>query len=209
MNVLHIDSSPLAGRSVSRDLSARIVASITERLPDVTIVSRDVGLDPPAHAAADILDLVWFKRFDDLTASQVREKVVSDTLITELLAADIIVIGTPTYNFTITTQLKAWFDRVLPSWIDVPLYAGRTGRACGRQESDRGRISRWCLLDRQPVTSRLPSPLSERNSRFHGHRRCGGRAGRRRQRLPGGSGTCARSGTPANRCGAFLCFVFS
>jgi FMN-dependent NADH-azoreductase len=112
MNVLHIDSSPLAGRSVSRDLSARIVASIKERFPDATIVSRDVGLAPPAHAAADILDLVRFHRFDGLTASQIREKVVSDTLVTELLAADIIVIGAPMYNFTITTQLKAWFDRV-------------------------------------------------------------------------------------------------
>jgi FMN-dependent NADH-azoreductase len=112
MNVLHIDSSPLAGRSVSRDLSARIVASIKERFPDAKIVSRDVGLDPPAHAAADILDLVRFKRFDDLTASQLREKVISDTLVIELLAADIIVIGAPMYNLTITTQLKAWFDRV-------------------------------------------------------------------------------------------------
>lgn len=134
MNVLHIDSSPLAGRSISRDLSARIVASITERLPDVTIVSRDVGLDPPAHAAADILDLVRFNRFDDLTASQVREKVVSDTLITELLAADIIVIGTPMYNFTITTQLKAWFDRVCQAGLTFRYTPeGPVGLAVGKK----------------------------------------------------------------------------
>ena len=112
MNILHIDSSPLAGRSVSRDLSARIVARIREHFPDVTVVSRDVGLNPPAHASADILDLVKFKRFDDLTARQVCERRVSDTLVAELLVADIIVIGAPMYNFTITTQLKAWIDRV-------------------------------------------------------------------------------------------------
>jgi FMN-dependent NADH-azoreductase len=112
MNVLHIDSSPLTAPSVSRELSARIVATIKQRFPDVTVVTRDVGLDPPAHAAADILDLVRFKRLDDLTAGQVREKQLSDTLVTELLAADVIVIGAPMYNFTITTQLKAWFDRV-------------------------------------------------------------------------------------------------
>jgi FMN-dependent NADH-azoreductase len=112
MNILHIDSSPLAGRSVSRDLTARIVMGIKERFPNVTIVSRDVGFDPPAHGAADILDLVRFKHLDDLTARQVREKTISDTLVAELLAADIIVIGAPMYNFTITTQLKAWIDRV-------------------------------------------------------------------------------------------------
>ncbi len=105
MNVLHIDSSPLAGRSVSRDLSARIVASIKERFPDVTIVSRDVGLDPPAHAAADILDLVRFHRFDGLTTSQVREKVISDTLITEAELA--VIIGESTRHATADSALSS------------------------------------------------------------------------------------------------------
>ena len=134
MKVLHIDSSPLAGSSVSRDLSARIVAGIKERLPDVTIVSRDVGLDPPAHAAADILDLVRFKRLDDLTASQVREKQLSDTLVTELLSADVIVIGAPMYNFTITTQLKAWFDRVCQAGLTFRYTSeGPVGLAVGKK----------------------------------------------------------------------------
>ena len=181
MNVLHIDSSPLAAPSVSRELSARIVASIKQRFPDVTVVTRDVGLDPPAHAAADILDLVRFKRLDDLTASQVREKELSDTLVTELLAADVIVIGAPMYNFTITTQLKAWFDRVCQAGSTFRYTSEGPVGAYGRQESDRGRISRRRLLDQQPVPSRLPDPVSERNSRLHRHHRCGGGAGRRRQ----------------------------
>jgi FMN-dependent NADH-azoreductase len=134
MNVLHIDSSPLEGRSVSRELSARIVAGIREQFPDAALVRRDVGLEPPEHAAADILDLVRFKRFDDLTARQVREKALSDLLVGELLAADLIVIGAPMYNFAITTQLKAWIDRVCQAGLTFRyLPEGPIGLATGKR----------------------------------------------------------------------------
>ncbi len=46
---------------------------------------------------------------------QLREKALADTLIGEMEAADIIVIGSPMYNFTVSTQLKAWIDRVRQS----------------------------------------------------------------------------------------------
>jgi FMN-dependent NADH-azoreductase len=134
MNVLHVDSSPLEGRSVSRELSARVVAGILQRFPEATVVRRDVGIEPPIHAAADILDLVRFKRFEDLTARQVGEKALSDLLVAELLAADIIVIGAPMYNFTITTQLKAWIDRVCQAGLTFRYSPeGPIGLATGKQ----------------------------------------------------------------------------
>jgi len=116
-NILHIDSSPIFGGSVTRQLSARIVTRILEQFPDSAVTIRDVGLDPPGHAAADVLDMVRFKRFDGLTSAQVREKALSDRLVAELLAADIVVIGAPMYNFTVTTQLKAWLDRVCQAGV--------------------------------------------------------------------------------------------
>ena len=117
VNILHIDSSPILEGSMTRQLSARIVARILEQRPDAAVTVRDVGLDPPGHAAAHVLDLIRFKRFDGLTAAQVREKALSDRLVAELLAADIVVIGTPMYNFTVTTQLKAWLDRVCQAGV--------------------------------------------------------------------------------------------
>ena len=36
----------------------------------------------------------------------------SQAVLEEFLAADIVVIGAPMYNFTIPSQLKAWIDRI-------------------------------------------------------------------------------------------------
>jgi FMN-dependent NADH-azoreductase len=120
MNILHIDSSPQLGRSVSRELTERIVASLLARVPSATVTRRDVALEPPAHISAEIIDIVRYKKDEDLSPLQVKEKALADALIAELQAADVVVIGSPMYNYTITTHLKAWLDRVCQ--------AGRTFR---------------------------------------------------------------------------------
>lgn len=112
MNILHIDSSPLEGRSVSRDLTAKIVAGLSRRFPGSTVVRRDVGLDAMPHADAEIVDIVRYKKEEDLSPRQRQERALADVLIAELVTADFIVIGSPMYNYTITTQLKVWLDRV-------------------------------------------------------------------------------------------------
>ncbi len=43
---------------------------------------------------------------------QKRENAISEALVAQFLAADVLVIGAPLYNFAIPTQLKAWIDRV-------------------------------------------------------------------------------------------------
>ena len=65
-----------------------------------------------AHADAEILDIVRFKKDEDLSPRQIQERQLADTVIAELEAADLIVIGSPMYNFTVSTQLKSWLDRV-------------------------------------------------------------------------------------------------
>ena len=62
MNILHIDSSPLVGRSVSRELTERVVAGILESVPNATVTRRDVALDPPAHAGAETIDIVRYQK---------------------------------------------------------------------------------------------------------------------------------------------------
>ncbi|HEY2051248.1 MAG TPA: NAD(P)H-dependent oxidoreductase [Caulobacteraceae bacterium] len=133
-NILHVDSSPVLEGSVTRLLSARIVARIVEQRPDATVTVRDVGRDPPGHATTHVVDLIRFKRFDALTAAQAEEKALSDRLVAELLAADVIVIGTPMYNFTVTTQLKAWLDRVCQAGLTFRYTPeGPVGLATGKR----------------------------------------------------------------------------
>ena len=112
MNILHIDSSPMGERSVSRELTARTVASLLHQIPNAGVIRRDVALDPISHLTQDVVDAVRFMKDEESTARQRQEKALVGTLITELRSADVLVIGSPMHNFTVTTQLKAWLDRV-------------------------------------------------------------------------------------------------
>jgi FMN-dependent NADH-azoreductase len=117
--LLHIDSSVLGEHSVSRRLSAALVAQWRAADPTIAVVYRDLGAEPPAHLSGAILAA---GRLDPSNLSdQLRHEIgVSEALIEEFLAADAIVIGAPMYNFAIPTQLRAWIDRVVQ--------AGRTFR---------------------------------------------------------------------------------
>jgi FMN-dependent NADH-azoreductase len=112
MQILHVDSSPQGDRSVSRELTALAVAALRSRYPGATVVERDVAASPPTHADADVMDFVRFHRLETLSLRQREEKDRTDAILGEFLAADVVVIGAPMYNFTIPTQLKAWVDRV-------------------------------------------------------------------------------------------------
>jgi len=112
MNVLHIDSSPLADASVSRLLTKSIVAALTEAHPDLQITRLDLAETPPPHLTGDLMQVVKFRNLDALSAAQREELARTDTLVDQFLAADVVVIGAPMYNFSVPTQLKAWVDRV-------------------------------------------------------------------------------------------------
>lgn len=99
MKILHIDSSALGSHSVSRALTADIVAKIRGARPDAAVRYRDLAAQPLSH---------WSPVADAANpATQVGHEVMD-----EFLAADVIVIGAPMYNFGIPSQLKAWIDRI-------------------------------------------------------------------------------------------------
>ena len=111
MKLLHIDSSILGESSASRRLSAAIVAAFAEVVPDLEIVRRDLDADPIPH-----LDSRRLPTVRPANAPQGATGVPDDKgalALDEFLAADIVVIGAPMYNFTIPSQLKAWIDRIL------------------------------------------------------------------------------------------------
>ena len=110
--LLHIDSSPLAGNSASRQLTARIVREWVAAHPGTTVEHLDLVKDAPSHLDGESLGFRLGVDADGLTARQREENAVSERLVAQFLAADVVVIGAPMYNFSIPTQLKAWIDRV-------------------------------------------------------------------------------------------------
>jgi FMN-dependent NADH-azoreductase len=110
MKLLHIDSSVLGPHSVSRQVSAAIVDRLAKATPGLDIVYRDLTSTPLAHLSGSHLAagqgaVPEAGLEPDLAAGQ--------AVLNEFLAADIVVLGAPMYNFTIPSQLKAWIDRIV------------------------------------------------------------------------------------------------
>ena len=110
--LLHIDASIQGEQSFSRQLSAQIVDAWRTSHPDTQVSYLDLALDAPAHLSADALGFRRPAGAAALTPQQVQENALSEALVSQFLAADVVVIGAPMYNFTIPSQLKAWIDRV-------------------------------------------------------------------------------------------------
>lgn len=110
MNLLHVDSSILGAGSVSRTLSAEIVAAERRLHPDITVTYRDLAAAPVGHLSGAHLAAAQGAMPEaeplrlDLAAGQ--------AALEEFLAADIVVVGAPMYNFAVPSQLKAWIDRL-------------------------------------------------------------------------------------------------
>ncbi|WP_447775039.1 FMN-dependent NADH-azoreductase [Variovorax boronicumulans] len=111
MKLLHIDSSILAAGSTSRQLTAETVAAWRAAHPNTQVEYLDLAVDAPSHFSADALGIKTGVQAQP-TEAQLRENALSEKLVTQFLAADVVVIGAPLYNFTIPTQLKAWIDRL-------------------------------------------------------------------------------------------------
>jgi FMN-dependent NADH-azoreductase len=111
MKLLHIDSSVLADNSVSRKLTAQIVAEWSANHADTTVDYLDLATQAPSHLSADSLGF-RLPAGSDMSDVQKAENAISEALVQQFLAADVIVVGAPLYNFSIPSQLKAWIDRV-------------------------------------------------------------------------------------------------
>lgn len=110
--LLHIDSSILGGNSVSRQLTAQIVASWRASHPATEVSYLDLAVNTPSHLSTESLGFRLPAGADDLSEVQQRENTLSEALVAQFLAADVLVVGAPLYNFAIPTQLKAWIDRI-------------------------------------------------------------------------------------------------
>jgi FMN-dependent NADH-azoreductase len=112
LKLLHIDSSPLGTQSVSRELTRRIVAQWQASHPGTTVEHLDLATDAPTHLGVDSLGFRLGANAEGLTEVQKRENAISEQLVSQFLAADVVVVGAPMYNFSVPSQLKAWIDRI-------------------------------------------------------------------------------------------------
>jgi len=111
MKILHIDCSPRED-SHSRKLSAAIVARLLSVDSAVSVVRRDLGRNPIPHTEAGYATVLSSP--GALASAQADAATyLSEQLIGEIEAADILVVGTPMNNFTVPSVLKAWIDQIL------------------------------------------------------------------------------------------------
>jgi FMN-dependent NADH-azoreductase len=110
MKLLHLDSSILGSNSASRQVSAAITDRLVKATPGLDVAYRDLAAEPLLHLTAEH----FAARQGAVPASPAIQKDVaaSEAVLDEFLGADIVVIGAPMYNFGISSQLKAWIDRI-------------------------------------------------------------------------------------------------
>jgi FMN-dependent NADH-azoreductase len=108
--LLHIDSSPLYGRSVSRQLSGAFVDQWKSLHPDTTIIGRDLNATSLPPISAEWVAAAYTPE-EARTPQQKTLLALSDTLIAELERADEYVIGVPMHNFGVPSVLKLWIDQ--------------------------------------------------------------------------------------------------
>jgi FMN-dependent NADH-azoreductase len=114
-NILILDSAATGAASVSRKLTEAAAGALRRRHPGATIARRDIGVDPIPHLTEKSVPAI---RAGIVDGDEARDALaLSDALVAELKAADLIVIGAPMYNFGIPSTLKAWFDHVLRAGI--------------------------------------------------------------------------------------------
>jgi FMN-dependent NADH-azoreductase len=131
-SILILDSAATGSASVSRRLTEAAADGLARRHPGARIVRRDIGARPIPHLTEASVPVI---RAGIADSEEARATLaLSDALIAELKAADLIVIGAPMYNFGMPSTLKAWFDHVLRAGITFRYTAnGPEGLLTGRK----------------------------------------------------------------------------
>lgn len=109
--LLHIDSSPLYGRSVSRQLTGAFVTQWGTSHPGGVVVDRDLTATPIPPITGEWVGAAYTPE-EARTPEQKELLALSDVLVAELEQADEYVIGVPMHNFSVPSVLKLWIDQV-------------------------------------------------------------------------------------------------
>lgn len=102
--ILIVESSPMGEKSLTRQVSRRLEERLRRMHPEARVVRRDLAESPLPHLGEAAI-----------TAQRAggAARGLSDELVEELLASDLVAISAPMWNFGIPSGLKAWIDHVV------------------------------------------------------------------------------------------------
>ena len=132
-NVLIIESSARQQDSFSRQLTRQFISQWQAAHPADRVTVRDLALNPVPHLDANLLG-GWMKPEAQRSAEENASLQRSNELTDEVLAADVLVLAAPMYNFAIPSTLKAWLDHVLRAGVTFKYTeTGPQGLLTGKQ----------------------------------------------------------------------------
>lgn len=111
---LIVTSSANGDASVSSGLAATLAGRLRDSNPGARLIQRDVGANPLPHLTRETVAAI---KGEPKTEAELAARALSDSLIAELAAADVLVIASPMYNFGMSSTLKVWFDHVARAGI--------------------------------------------------------------------------------------------
>ena len=109
--ILSLFTAQTGANSKSNPLVKRFTAGLAGRFPEIEITERDLGAEALPHID-DVMIGAFYTADEERTAAQRTALSLSDELLDELIAAEVIVIGAPMYNFSVPSSLKNWLDHV-------------------------------------------------------------------------------------------------
>ncbi|MFH6598517.1 FMN-dependent NADH-azoreductase [Pseudomonas sp. THAF187a] len=150
--ILVIESSARQQGSVSRELTQQFIANWQAAHPADQIQVRDLAVDPVPHLDATLLG-GWMTPSEQQSEAEKAALARSNLLTDEVLAADVLVLAAPMYNFAIPSTLKAWLDHVLRAGVTFKYTeTGPQGLLTGKRAfvlTARGGIYAGSALDHQ------------------------------------------------------------
>ena len=135
-HLLHLDSAATLKNSRSREITAAFADAWRAVGPQCTVTHRDLHLDPLPHLADAVLH--WPPRLRPQGAASTgpaalaAAEALQDELVAELLAADVLLLGTPLYNYSVPSSLKTWIDHVHIPGRTAPFVDAPTQPLAGR-----------------------------------------------------------------------------
>lgn len=114
--LLHLDSAAALKNSRSREITATFADTWRSCGPDHAVTYRDLHRDPLPHLADAVLHWPRHLRPEGAASAEpaalAAAEALQDELVGELLAADVLLVGAPLYNYSVPSSLKAWIDHV-------------------------------------------------------------------------------------------------
>ncbi|MDG4720394.1 MULTISPECIES: FMN-dependent NADH-azoreductase [Thalassospira] len=110
-NILHVNASVNGENSNSRQIASKLIERIVAADPSATVVERDANDKAISALTGETVGAFYTP---EGSRSEVQKEVisVSDKMVAEVQAADIVIIGAPMYNFSVPSTLKAWVDLI-------------------------------------------------------------------------------------------------